>query len=65
VASLLQAMIDLEIREESPHGYIGAIVGLMRDHKVTFYDAAYHALDTSHRSLYVCLRHRVAAGRMR
>ena len=43
-ASLLQAMIDLGIREEAPHGYGGAIVGLMRDYKVTFYDAAYHAL---------------------
>jgi predicted nucleic acid-binding protein len=43
-AAMLQAMIDLGIREEAPHGYIGAIVRLMRDHKVTFYDAAYHAL---------------------
>ena len=43
-AALLQAMLDLGIREEAPHGYIAAIVGLMREHKVTFYDAAYHAL---------------------
>lgn len=43
-ASLLQAMVDLGIPEEAPHGYIAAIVGLMRDSKVTFYDAAYHAL---------------------
>jgi len=42
--ALLQAMIDLGMREEAPHGYIAAIVRLMRDHKVTFYDAAYHAL---------------------
>lgn len=48
-ASLLQAMVDLGIREEAPHGYIGAIVSLMRDHKVTFYDAAYHALAIRHR----------------
>lgn len=41
---LLQAMIDLGLREELPHGYIAAIVSLMRTHKVTFYDAAYHAL---------------------
>jgi predicted nucleic acid-binding protein len=37
-------MIDLGMREEAPHGYAPAIVGLMRDHKVTFYDGAYHAL---------------------
>lgn len=48
-ASLLQAMIDLGLREEAPHGYIAAIVSLMRDHKVTFYDAAYHALAIRHR----------------
>ena len=48
-ASLLQAMVDLGIREEAPHGYIGTIVSLMRDHKVTFYDAAYHALAIRHR----------------
>ena len=48
-ASLLQAMVDLGIREEAPHGYIGAIVSLMRVHKVTFYDAAYHALAIRHR----------------
>jgi predicted nucleic acid-binding protein len=48
-ASLLQAMLDLGIREEAPHGYSAAILGLMRDHKVTFYDAAYHALAIRHR----------------
>lgn len=47
--SLLQAMLDLGIREEAPHGYSAAIVGLMRDHRVTFYDAAYHALAIRHR----------------
>ena len=47
-ASLLQALIDLGIREEAPHGDIAAIVSLMRDHKVTFYDAAYHALAIRH-----------------
>ena len=48
-ASLLQAMLDLGIREEAPRGYSAAIVGLMRDHRVTFYDAAYHALAIRHR----------------
>ena len=48
-ASLLQAMLDLGVREEAPHGYAAAIVGLMREHKVTFYDAAYHALAIRHR----------------
>jgi predicted nucleic acid-binding protein len=43
-AALLQAMLDLGIREEAPRGYIGAIVSLMREYRVTFYDAAYHAL---------------------
>ena len=42
--SLLQAMLDLGIREEAPHGYVATIVSLMREHRVTFYDAAYHAL---------------------
>ena len=48
-ASLLQAMLDLGIREEAPQGYTAAILSLMRDHKVTFYDAAYHALAIRHR----------------
>ena len=48
-ALLLQAMLDLGLREETPHGYVAAIVSLMRDHKVTFYDAAYHALAIRHR----------------
>ncbi len=43
-AAMLQAMIELGLREEAPHGYIAAIVRLMREHNVTFYDAAYHAL---------------------
>jgi predicted nucleic acid-binding protein len=42
--SLLHAMVDLGLREEPPHGYLASILGLMRDCKVTFYDAAYHAL---------------------
>jgi predicted nucleic acid-binding protein len=42
--ALLQAMLDLGMAEEAPHGYIGAIISLMRQHRVTFYDAAYHAL---------------------
>jgi predicted nucleic acid-binding protein len=48
-ASLLQGMIDLGMKEEAPHGYATAIIGLMREHKVTFYDAAYHALAIRHR----------------
>ena len=48
-APLLQAMLDLGIREEAPHGYAAAIVRLMREHRVTFYDAAYHALAIRHR----------------
>jgi predicted nucleic acid-binding protein len=43
-SSLLQAMVDLGLREETPHGYLTAVVSLMRAYKVTFYDAAYHAL---------------------
>lgn len=46
--SLLQAMIDLGIPEETPHGYVAAIVSLMRERRVTFYDAAYHALAVHH-----------------
>jgi predicted nucleic acid-binding protein len=47
--SLLQAMIDLGLREEGPDGYLSGIFSLMRDHKVTFCDAAYHALAIRHR----------------
>jgi predicted nucleic acid-binding protein len=42
--ALLQALIDLGIREEPPHEYLSSACGLMRTHGVTFYDAAYHAL---------------------
>jgi len=52
-ASLLQAMLDLGIREEAPHGYAAAIVALMRQHAVTFYDAAYHALAIRHRGTMI------------
>jgi len=45
--ALLQAMVDLGLREEAPH--LSGIFTLMRDHKVTFYDAAYHALAIRHR----------------
>ena len=47
-ASLLQAMLDLGMREEAPHGYTADIVSLMREHKVTFHDAAYHAHAVRH-----------------
>lgn len=52
-APLLQAMIDLGLREEAPHRSIDTIVRLMREHKVTFYDAAYHALAILHRGTMV------------
>jgi predicted nucleic acid-binding protein len=52
-AALLQAMLDLGIREEAPHGYAAAIVALMREHAVTFYDAAYHALAIRHRGTMI------------
>ena len=48
-SALLQAMLDLGIREASPHDDLASILGLMRDHRVTFYDAAYHALAIRHR----------------
>jgi len=51
--SLLQAMLDLGIREEAPHGYAAGIFNLMRKHGVTFYDAAYHALAVRHRGTMV------------
>lgn len=52
-AALLQAMLDLGIPEEGPHGYAPAIVNLMREHTVTFYDAAYHALAIRHRGTLI------------
>jgi predicted nucleic acid-binding protein len=51
--SLLQAMLDVGMREEAPHGYADAIVRLMREHRVTFYDASYHALAIRHRGTMV------------
>lgn len=41
---LLGAMIDLRMPEETPASYTTEIFRLMRDHSVTCYDAAYHAL---------------------
>ena len=41
---LLAAMVDLQMTEVSPATYHPSILRLMRDHHVTFYDAAYHAL---------------------
>ena len=40
----LQAMCELGMPDESPRRDIGSVVSLMREFKVTFYDAAYHAL---------------------
>lgn len=42
--TLLLAMIDLQMPEEAPAAYATQIFRLMRDHRVTCYDAAYHAL---------------------
>lgn len=42
--ALFRAMLDLEIPEESPAAYSAETFRLVRQHKVTFYDAAYHAL---------------------
>ena len=41
---LLQAMVDLELEERNPVAYLEDIYRLMTKYKVTFYDAAYHAL---------------------
>ena len=41
---LLQAVIDLEMEESKPGSYLGNIYELTSKYKVTFYDAAYHAL---------------------
>ena len=41
---LLAAMVDLGMTEVHPAVYHSRIIRLMRDHHVTFYDAAYHAL---------------------
>lgn len=45
--ALLQAMVDLGLREESPRDYLASILDLVRTFRVTFYDAAYHALAVS------------------
>jgi predicted nucleic acid-binding protein len=42
--TLLEAMMELGMREAQPSSYVAGIFTLMRDYKVTFYDAAYHAL---------------------
>jgi len=42
--ALLQGLLDLEIEEMSPNSYLDEIYRLMSEHKVTFYDAAYHGL---------------------
>jgi predicted nucleic acid-binding protein len=46
--TLLQAMMDLQMPEETPAAYTADIFRLMRDHRVTCYDAAYHALAVRH-----------------
>jgi predicted nucleic acid-binding protein len=42
--ALLQTVIDLALPEESAAAYATSILRVMREHDVTFYDAAYHAL---------------------
>jgi predicted nucleic acid-binding protein len=42
--SLLQSMVDLELERVAPELYLDQIYQLVARHKVTFYDAAYHAL---------------------
>lgn len=42
--TLLRAMVDLDMSEANPALYAREIFRLMKDFKVTFYDAAYHAL---------------------
>jgi predicted nucleic acid-binding protein len=41
---LLDAVIELSLPEEPAAAYAGRIFELMRERRVTFYDAAYHAL---------------------
>lgn len=43
-AAMLDAIADLGLTEAAPHRYLTAIVTLMAERGVTFYDAAYHAL---------------------
>lgn len=42
--ALLDAMLELGMREAPAASYAAAGLRLMREHEVTFYDAAYHAL---------------------
>jgi predicted nucleic acid-binding protein len=48
--ALLAAMVDLGMAEVNPATYYSSIFRLMRDHRVTFYDAAYHALAIERRA---------------
>jgi len=47
--ALLQGLIDLGLRDEPAPRYFEGILKLMREYKVTIYDAAYHALAIHHR----------------
>jgi len=42
--ALLEALLDLELPEIGVRRYVPDILRLTRTHRVTFYDAAYHAL---------------------
>jgi predicted nucleic acid-binding protein len=41
---LLRTVVELALPEEPAAAYLANILEIMRDHDVTFYDAAYHAL---------------------
>jgi predicted nucleic acid-binding protein len=45
--ALLQSMLNLELESIGPDRYLADIYRLISRHKVTFYDAAYHALAIS------------------
>jgi predicted nucleic acid-binding protein len=42
--ALLGAMLELRLPQADPARYLGDIIRLTRRYRVTFYDAAYHAL---------------------
>jgi predicted nucleic acid-binding protein len=46
---LLSAMFDLRLPEVAPATYAAGMCRLMRDYRVTCYDAAYHALAIAHK----------------
>jgi predicted nucleic acid-binding protein len=63
---LLSEMLDVELPEVSPRSYSRRILGLMRRHGATFYDAGYHALAIERSGVMVTAdrRHIAKCGRM-